>query len=285
MITPKHHTMQTLFPKSHYAEWQPSPAVSPYVESFGYASYEVADPSVADINHCHPRGTVEIITHLEGSPIDCLIDGEWMAMPNTFLSGLSLGSTAWKPTGSGNLLVIRLKPHAAEKLFGMPLIRFTRQVVPIQQLYNSRFYAVLRQLKGFTQNEDRIRLLEHFLMHELGSLRPARDPFAAAMQIIWQREGNLSLTELSETAGLGHRQLQRIFKDRIGLSPKMYGRVVRFNHALQAARRSPYAHWNQLARHYGYSDQSHFIRECKAISGLTPVAFVQNGWSIPIMLQ
>jgi AraC-like DNA-binding protein len=71
---------------------------------------------------------------------------------------------------------------------------------------------------------------------------------------------------------VGERQLQRMFKDNLGLSPKSYFRLMRFRHAVASVRGRREIDWLDLTHTLGYSDQSHFIRDFKAFAGVTPSA-------------
>jgi AraC-like DNA-binding protein len=78
-----------------------------------------------------------------------------------------------------------------------------------------------------------------------------------------------SIAELSERVGLSTRRFTRLFSMEIGLTPKLYARVTRFQRMLELMR-EPAADWSQLAQQCGYFDQSHLIRDCKSMSGFTP---------------
>lgn len=74
---------------------------------------------------------------------------------------------------------------------------------------------------------------------------------------------------LSRHAGLSTRRMARLFTLQVGLTPKLYARIKRFERVMQLMQ-APVMEWSDLAQACGYFDQSHLIRDCKAISGFTP---------------
>jgi AraC-like DNA-binding protein len=79
-----------------------------------------------------------------------------------------------------------------------------------------------------------------------------------------------SMAMLSEHVGLSTRALTRLFTLEVGMTPKLYSRIKRFESALRLMRATPVVDWSKLAAGCGYFDQSHLIRDCKTISGFTP---------------
>jgi AraC-like DNA-binding protein len=82
----------------------------------------------------------------------------------------------------------------------------------------------------------------------------------------------VTMTELSEAAGVGERQLENLFKKFVGLSPKFFARIIRFNYIFRLAE-SHGDNWTRLAYEAAYYDQSHFIRNFKKFTGESPAAY------------
>ncbi len=81
-----------------------------------------------------------------------------------------------------------------------------------------------------------------------------------------------TVAELCQAGSLGERQLQRLFKRYIGLSPKYYARIIRFNHIFQLIKEGGH-NWAEIIFLSGYYDQSHFIRNFKAFTGEDPSGY------------
>jgi AraC-like DNA-binding protein len=104
---------------------------------------------------------------------------------------------------------------------------------------------------------------------------------AHAVARIDQTHGRATVRSLAKEIGTGERRLERLFDQCVGLSPKALARVARFGNAVHAAACD--APWTRIASDAGYTDQSHLIREFRALAGVTPseyraerVGFVQS---------
>jgi AraC-like DNA-binding protein len=99
-----------------------------------------------------------------------------------------------------------------------------------------------------------------------------------AVKLLRRARGGVGIGQVAAALGVGQRRLERAFDRSVGLSPKALARVLRFRRALgdlgrpHDARSAPL--WASLALGAGYADQSHFIREFKALAGLTPSRYL-----------
>jgi len=73
---------------------------------------------------------------------------------------------------------------------------------------------------------------------------------------------------MPQQAGPGRPQLERLFRERVGVTPKVYARLLRFEASLSLARRG--ARWAEVAAGAGFADQSHLVREYRALAGTSP---------------
>lgn len=90
---------------------------------------------------------------------------------------------------------------------------------------------------------------------------------------IVRRAGLVRMDDLALQAGLSARQLRRLFLEQVGLSPKLFCRIIRFRGSLARLPREPRADWAQVALECGYYDQAHFIHEFRQFSGCTPLKY------------
>jgi AraC-like DNA-binding protein len=116
---------------------------------------------------------------------------------------------------------------------------------------------------------------EHFLLQRLISSRTATAGHLTARiahSLLFYR-GALPVSELAKRHGRSVRQIERIFEDHVGLSPKLFSRIVRLQAALRMGQRESAPDWSALALAAGYFDQSHMVRDFRALTGETPVGF------------
>jgi AraC-like DNA-binding protein len=127
-----------------------------------------------------------------------------------------------------------------------------------------------RLLEAPTARE-RIRLVEAELLRRLAP-PPDRTVPAIADHIL-RRGGATSVARLSAACGFTRQHLARKFRHALGVSPKLFCRLVRFQNALTRAVTSPPDSWAAAALELGYYDQAHLIAEFKEFTGFTPAAF------------
>lgn len=95
-----------------------------------------------------------------------------------------------------------------------------------------------------------------------------------ALDLIWQTNGQIRISDLAGRVGLSLRQFERRFTSFVGLNPKRLCRISRFANILSSFDNSYKQSWVGKAMDGGYSDHAHFIRECKFFTGLSPIIYL-----------
>lgn len=143
------------------------------------------------------------------------------------------------------------------------------QHVPLRDLWGSAGDTLRERILAEPTPRAKLALLEAELLAR--AIRPLqrRAEIDFALERLTYSPQDNSIAMLSEHVGLSSRSFTRLFTLEVGLTPKLYSRVQRFQRVLQAMD----AHagdWTDLAQSCGYFDQSHLIRECRSLSGFTP---------------
>jgi AraC-like DNA-binding protein len=101
---------------------------------------------------------------------------------------------------------------------------------------------------------------------------PPRGPEMAshALDLVRRTSGRVTVDWVADRMGVPLRTLRRRVRREAGISLKEYARVTRFLHAVTLADRSTSPAWAAIAADTGFCDQSHLVRECRALSGLAP---------------
>ena len=108
----------------------------------------------------------------------------------------------------------------------------------------------------------------------------AREPDPAidrASSLLVAERGHPRVDSLVRRSGLSASRLQRRFALRVGMTPKLFARTVRFDAALVARRNDPSRTWTDIVHDLGYFDQAHFVRECRAFAGFRRPASSASG--------
>ena len=92
---------------------------------------------------------------------------------------------------------------------------------------------------------------------------------------ILNKNGVLKIKELESIFGISSRTLEKVFAEQMGVSPKEFTRVTRFNALLAEIKTDPSVSWSEIIDKYGYYDQSHFIRDFQYFTGQSPTEFLK----------
>ena len=94
-------------------------------------------------------------------------------------------------------------------------------------------------------------------------------PLQQAIKAIHQTKGKITIGDIAKKAYVSERQLQRLFKTRIGISPKVYCKIIRVNNYIDfILSKDESVNWMELVVEYDYHDQPHLINEVKSIAKL-----------------
>ena len=175
-----------------------------------------------------------------------------------------------------SLFSVTFKAEGAALFFNLPLNETENLYLPLKDLIKGG-HELEEKLASKPIFEDKIRMIEKTLLstleHNTGNHFDKR--IKGIMDEIDNHKGNSKISELSSQAFLSKKQFERNFKSNIGISPKKFLRIIRFQHAIQSWQQSPLK-LTELAYKCGYYDQSHMIHEFKSLSGHSPRELLTN---------
>lgn len=172
-------------------------------------------------------------------------------------------------------LSITLRPGAAVAVLGVPAGVIAAQAVPLEELWRSEATELLERLAEHSEDAARARVLREVLQRRiLRSGAAAHDAAQHAARLISSAGGQRPLRDVADELGIGERRLQQLFHTHVGLSPRVWSRLARFHALLRVLRGQHEPRWAQLAVDSGFYDQSHLVKEFRALGGLTPTQFL-----------
>ncbi len=198
-----------------------------------------------------PDGRPELILN-QGQPSESWTGGEWRTQPQCFLAGQLTGPLLLRSAGATRILGVRFRPGGAGQLLGMPVEELTDHVVAAGDLG-------LQSLAGSSTLSEIERTLLHL---ERGSEDALVDEAARLLG----RAADVGAT--AAALGVSPRQLERRFKTRVGMSPKHFARIRRFQRVFPAIEEG--SDWVDAAASCGYYDQAHLIRDFRTFAGEPP---------------
>jgi len=178
-------------------------------------------------------------------------------------------------SGAVDAFTIVFQPGAFSTLFQLPAAELTNADFDGEEVLGRRISELYARLGEVSAFHDRVRLADCWLT----AARPTGESVSAivrsAMAVI-RTGGSIRISELARQTGLGIRQFERRFDHEIGISPKLYARIVRFEAALQRRAVSPTTRWTDIAHALGYHDQMHMVHDFTRLSGDSPEAIARQ---------
>jgi AraC-like DNA-binding protein len=171
--------------------------------------------------------------------------------------------------GALESFVIMFQPDGLHRLFTIPMHELTDQDHEAQSVLGGFISGVRQRLGDSKSFTERARLVDKLLLRQ--TLRsPGIDGISAAANRIILVGGRVGIPALAGRAGLSMRQFERRFILQVGMRPKLFARIARFEAALDSKARSRTKSWTDVAHEFGYYDQMHMVHDFGEFTGKTP---------------
>lgn len=253
-----------------YREFAPQAALRAYVDRLWLLE---GPASAIESGPIPPDGRTEIIVHA-GDPFARRdADGALRVQERVLMAGQATRALELVPQGHARLVGARLHPAGAHALLRVPQHELANAVVSLDTLAPRLARRLADDVATRQETEGMAEALSRALAGAAASTPAASSPAARAVDRALACRGLVRVDGLATGAGLSRRQLERVFLDQVGLSPKLFLRIIRFQEALGALRDRPERpDWARVAVEHGFYDQAHFIRDFRAFAGATPGA-------------
>ena len=215
-----------------------------------------------------PDGYPEIIFHY-GDVYRVNISGTWEIQSRKLLAGQIRNHFLLENTGTSGMLGIKLKPDALTKLFDFPMSTITEKVVNLEDVLKQEFESISEKMVSDIPYAEKVTILNTFFESYIREPGENELLISKALQWVFSENGLLSVTELAEKAEVYERKLERLFQKYVGLSPKFYSRIIRFNYIFRLVQDKKMS-WGEVAQYSGFYDQSHFISNFQEFTGEDP---------------
>ena len=250
---------------------QPRAALQPFVRRLW--TIEGTSPALAGYRRERvlPTGTMHLALRLDGRPFRFFDDDADVL--GDALGGVVVGGARATPylkdvAGPALSVGAELVPGACEVFFGAPADELSGRHTALEDLWGPRTVGEVRErLQEAGSAGRRLDVLESLLAARLPRLRGLHPAVAHALERL---AAAADVGEIVRETGISHRHLVALFRRAVGLPPKLYGRVLRFQSALHRLAADPAAPQVEVALDAGYSDQAHFARDFRALAGITP---------------
>ncbi|MBT8295377.1 MAG: helix-turn-helix domain-containing protein [Gramella sp.] len=256
-------------------EIKPSLSLSPFVECYSYGIFNTTNQPDTSLQIV-PNGCLELIIHLDDK--HCRMyssDLNWERSPDYMLIGLLTRVYEVKSPHPVKVFAIRFKPEALYSLFGIIGVEIADSYENTDLIFGKEFREFCHRLREGQEPGSLIQRTENFLLKTLNDSKSNSDYVLKAANILRYTEVP-NIKELSSQVNISQRQLERRFKEVMGINPKKYLRILRINRVMKLLEKNVPMDLTSVAYHCGYYDQAHFIKDFKKITHLNPSVFHQG---------
>jgi AraC-like DNA-binding protein len=223
-----------------------------------------------------PSGNVVLILSF-GPSIDVRVSPDSTGPPErhtSFVAGLDDSHALTEHAGLQHGLQVDLTPLGAFQFLGLPLSELAGRIVPLEDVLGREAPHLLERLYAARGWDARFELLDAAIAARLADHLPASPDVAWAWRRLTETGGRVPVGVLTEELRCSRRHLSARFRDQLGMQPKTFARVLRFDRAVRELRRGGDARLTEIAHRCGYYDQAHFNRDFRRFAGSTPTEFL-----------
>lgn len=242
-----------------FAYYTPGPPLSQFVGVFWY--WKGYDLPVGR-ERCLPSGTTELVISLHD-----------FSASGAVVCGARSESFLIDRTAEDHLFGIHFHLGGAFPFLDVPACELGDAKLNLDDLWPGESYRVRSQLLDAPSVERRFQVMESWLLSRL-RMPLVRHPAVHYALTQLRHDANTRTAELADEVNLSQRRFIQVFKDQVGLSPKLFGRVMRFQAIISRIARKTEVDWTEIALKHGYFDQAHFIHDFREFSGLTPTEYL-----------
>ena len=226
-----------------------------------------------------PNGMVEMFLHLKGSKVH-VINKYSRSSYSCFLAGIfaldypvkfqiSTTENCFKGVS------ITFTSRGVNKLLGVHLNELTNCIIDLKSFWKEQSDPLMHQIIHSTNDQEIIRILNNFFLSKLNeNNRVDQKEIHWILRILEGKPGKATVEDMASYFDLSYKSLYRKFHAHLGLCPKTYMKILRFNRACRMLNNDPEVNWSELVYRCGYYDQAHFINEFKTLMKESPYHFL-----------
>lgn len=205
-----------------------------------------------------PTGTMELVFDL--------------TLGDAVLCGAHSVPTTIDTSVCATIVGVHFRPGGAFPFLGIPASELHNETVPLSAIWGNDAELVREQLLAAPDDESRFDVIEETLLRRASRLQR----HVAVTHGIFRLGKPVAVAEVVEETGLSQRRFIELFDSEVGLTPKVFARVQRFQRVLRRIHPLTVVDWSDVAVACGYFDQSHLIHDFRALAGITPSEYATN---------
>ncbi len=264
-----------------YKSFLPSAILSEFVRNYTIIHFQFRPNEPIPVKQRSPKPEQKIVFYLKGSPgIHNPATGITQTPPPVSIFSHQSDKRTFKITNEFFAFIIFLQPGVLHRLTRLPMIELLHECCDAELFFGTEVRAVSDQLATAASLSSMIAIAEQFLLAKCRHLQTKNSIDTIALHLLTDPT-SFSLDQVAQQACLSTKQFYRRFIERIGISPKLFSRLSRFNHTYRYKISHPFISWSSIAQEFHYTDYHHMEKEFKEFTGLTPQKWTKTHLTAP----
>lgn len=254
----------------------PSFPLNQFIEIFIY--FEGAQHAHS-VDRFLPNGDTEILIDFNDTPQYIYHNEslkEIQACHNVWASGVRTEPITIPSGTNSTMMVISFRKGMAYPFFPFPMHEISDCVVDADLIWGSDFAYLRERLLETKDITHRFSIVEEFLLKTFEAKLVVNPCVIYALKEIVQQPDQISIGRLNQKIGYSQKHFISMFKRQVGITPKAYLKIMRFQKAINEIEQSGNIDWALLSADCGFYDQAHFINDFKEFSGFTPEEYTKR---------
>ncbi len=253
--------------------------------------------NISTIKVVLPEGLPEVVTPYPPTPFQSMLfycnhpvsmsgvdEENFRRQPYSVLLGPQFSRVNIKVRGQLRAIRVDFVPGGMYRIFGIPMHELFDNGFDAQDLLGPELNTINVHLQNIKELDEGKNIVEKYLLSRLQRIKSTL-PFDSAMLVLLHHHGRLSVQETASLSCMSIKQFERTCKERIGMNPKLYSRILKFSKAYRLRENFPEMSWTAIGYEAGYYDQMHMIRDFKVFAGVNPSVITRQLLETPIRMQ
>jgi len=226
-----------------------------------------------------PTGAVQVILNLERDfLLDCPEGASDLRMPPALVVGARSAYEIIDSSDMADLIGIVFAPGGFSAFAADAVDLFSNRSVDLEDAWGASVRHLRDRLRELPGPRERLRCLESFLVERFAPRLTRHGPWRSseidfAVRAFGSAPGIATVRDVARRTGWSERRFSQVFREEVGLSPKTWCRVQRFQRAVRQLHAGADVPWAEMALDCGFYDQSHFANEFRAFSGIDATTY------------
>lgn len=223
-----------------------------------------------------PDGKTDMIFTFEGNYGLTLNETKIGSTKSGYLTYNISSSISAYMDGNIEMIGVRFLPYGFYSVFGIPALEIANNIIEADLILGKKFRMVKEELYNIQNINERFDIIERWLIGKFVNVSRKDEELQYSIKMINNQKGILNINQFYGNFESEYKKIQRKFNTFVGVSPKLYTRMVRFEAIHNYILHKKNIDWMELVVKFSLHDQSHLIKEFKYFTGLSPNDFIKN---------